>query len=58
LVDDDAAAVHADILKQHLDHGVDVALRARELGRVFHLDKNDEEEIVPHVVLVFAVLLK
>ena len=41
-----------------LNHGVDVALGARELRGILHLDEHDEVEIVPHVVLGFTVLLK
>ena len=42
----------------YLDHGIDVALGARELGGVFNLDKNNKVEVVPHVVLVLTVLFK
>jgi len=45
-------------VRLHLDHGVYVTLRTSELSRIFHLDENDEEQIVPHIVLVFAMLLK
>ena len=43
---------------QHLNHGVYVALGPRELRGVLDSDKDDEVEIVPHVVLLLAVLLE
>ncbi len=49
---------HSKNLIGYLDHSVDVALGPRELGRVLHLDEDDEIEIVPHVVLRLAVLLE
>ena len=42
----------------YLDHFVDVALRACELGRVFDFDEDNEVEVVPHVVLGPDVLLE
>lgn len=42
----------------YLDHGVDVALRTRELRRVLHFDQNDEVQVVPHVVLTLYMLLE
>ena len=43
---------------QHLNHGVYVALGPRELRGVLDSDKDDEVQIVPHVVLLLAVLLE
>jgi len=51
----------ADITRNcvvNLDHRADVALRPSKFGRIFDLDQNDEEQVVPHVVLQFAVFLK
>ena len=45
-------------VRTDLDHCVDVALGAGELGGVLDLDEHDEEEVVPHVVLLHAVLLE
>lgn len=42
----------------YLDHGVDVAFRASELGRVLDLDQHNEVEVMPHVVLTLDVLLE
>lgn len=39
----------------HLGH---VALGARVLGGVLDFDQDDEEQVVPHVVLHLDVLLK
>jgi len=43
---------------QHLNHGVYVALGPRELRGVLDSDEDDEVQIVPHVVLLLAVLLE
>jgi len=45
-------------LSAYLDHVVNIALGASEFCRVFDFDKDDKVEIMPHVVLLFAVLLK
>lgn len=45
-------------MKINLDHGVDVAFRSGEFGRIFDPDENDKVEVVPHVVLVPDVVLK
>lgn len=42
----------------YLDHLSHVALRACVLGRIFDFHQHDEEEVMPHVVLLFNVLLK
>lgn len=42
----------------YLDHGVDIALRTRELCRVLHFDQHNEVQIVPHVVLTLYMLFK
>jgi hypothetical protein len=42
----------------YLDHGVDIALRPGELGRVLDLDQHNEVEVMPHVVLALDVLLE
>jgi len=47
-----------EYISNNLDHGVDVTLWASKLGRRFDLYENDEEQVVPHVVLQFAVLLE
>lgn len=42
----------------YLDHLCHVALWPSVFCGIFHFDKNDKEEVVPHVVLLFDVLLK
>lgn len=42
----------------HLDHLSHVALGARVFSGVFHFHQHNEEQVVPHVVLLFDVLLK
>lgn len=42
----------------YLDHLRHVALRPSVFCGIFHFDENDKEEVVPHVVLLFDVLLK
>lgn len=40
------------------DHFSHIAFRARKLCGVLHLHQDDEEQVVPHVVLDFDVLFK
>lgn len=42
----------------YLDHLRHVALRPSVFCGIFHFDENNEEEVVPHVVLLFDVFLK
>lgn len=42
----------------YLDHLRHVALRPSVFRGIFHFDKDDKEEVVPHVVLLFDVLLE
>lgn len=42
----------------YLDHLRHVALRPSVFCGIFHFDKDDKEEVVPHVVLLLDVLLE
>lgn len=42
----------------YLDHLSHVALGAGVFGGIFNLYQNNKEQVVPHVVLLFDVLLK
>lgn len=43
------------IYPDHLSH---IALWARVFGRIFNFYQHNKEQVVPHVVLLFDVLLK
>lgn len=46
------------VLLVYLDHLSHVALGAGVFGGIFHFHQYDEEQVVPHVVLLFDVLLE
>lgn len=49
---------HSSFQTAYPNHLCNVALWSCVLSRVLHLDKHDEEQIMPHVVLHLNVLLK
>ena len=46
------------VVNTHVDHITDVALGAREFGRLFGLEVDDEEQVVPQAMLSLYVVLK
>lgn len=46
------------VLFIYLDHLSHVALGARVFGGIFNFYQHNKEQVVPHVVLLFDVLLK